>query len=332
MRKTIVIAEIGVNHNGCVETAKHMIDAAKSAGADYVKFQTFVPSDIVSQHAEKALYQKTTTNSEESQLDMLKALQLSFEDLGTLKHYCIENKIGFLSSPFDSKSISFLETLGMEYWKIPSGEVTNYPYLVHISKVAKNIILSTGMSTLEEVAQAIKILKRNFDKKIYLLHCTSEYPAPFDSVNLRAMETLKNEFHLEVGYSDHTLGIEVPLAAVSLGACIIEKHFTLDCNMKGPDHKASIEPETFHLMVTSIRNIETSMGNGIKAPAYAENKNKPIVRRSIVAKKPISKGDFFTEENLICKRPGHGISPMRWPDIIGTQSHRDFDEDELIEL
>lgn len=329
---TFIIAEAGVNHNGCIELAKQMVNKAKEAGADCIKFQTFVSKNIVSKSASKAEYQKQRTNSDESQLEMLRKLELSFDEFKELKEYCDFKEIEFLSTAFDFDSIDFLNNLGMRIWKIPSGEITNLPYLIKISKTNKPVILSTGMSTLDEIEDAISILKTNGCKDIILLHCTTEYPAPYADVNLRAMDTLKQKFNVTVGYSDHTSGIEVAIAAVAIGAKVIEKHFTLDRNMEGPDHKASLEPNELKNMVKSIRNIELAVGNGEKKPTESEKKNKAIARKSIIAKKSIKKGQIFTEDNITVKRPGNGISPMRWFDVIGKSAIRDFEEDELIEV
>lgn len=327
-----VIAEAGVNHNGSLEFAKKLVDAAKDAGADCVKFQTFVSKNIVSKNAVKAEYQKQQTEPEESQHDMLKKLELSFDEFVELNEYCKSKSIEFMSTAFDFDSIDFLENLEMGTWKIPSGDITNLPYLIKIANLNKPVILSTGMSTMVDIRSAIKALKENGAAELTVLHCTTEYPTPFEDVNLRAMNTIKEEFGVKVGYSDHTKGIEVPIAAVALGATVIEKHFTLDRNMKGPDHKASLEPNELKAMVDSIRHIELALGNGMKQPAESEKKNMAVARKSIIASKDIKAGEIFTEENLTVKRPGDGISPMRWFDIIGKPAPRDFEEDELIEL
>lgn len=331
-RKVLVIAEAGVNHNGNINTALKMIDVAKQSGADIIKFQTAKPELVISRFAEKAVYQKKTTGADESQLEMCVRLHLKYSDYISLKQYCEKIGIQFLSTPFDLDSIEFLEELGCTMWKIPSGEITNLPYLIKIAETHKPIILSTGMSTLEEISDAITVLKEHGSGEITLLHCTTEYPAPIEDVNLRAMETMRQKFGLKVGYSDHTQGIEIPVAAVAMGACVIEKHFTLDRNMEGPDHKASLEPDELAAMVKAIRNVEKALGNGIKTPSPSEIKNIPIARKSIVAKKKILKGEFLTEENITTKRPGNGISPMRWKDVLGTRAVRDFCEDELIEI
>ena len=327
-----IIAEAGVNHNGSLELAKNLVDKAKEAGADCVKFQTFIANKIVSKNAAKADYQKKQTESAESQHEMLKKLELSFDDFIELNNYCKEIGIEFLSTAFDFESIDFLNQLGMQVWKIPSGEITNLPYLIKIAKLNKKVILSTGMSTMREIEDAVNILKDHGASELIILHCTTEYPTPYEDVNLNAMLAIKERFGYEVGYSDHTMGIEVPIAAVALGAKVIEKHFTLDRTMDGPDHKASLEPSELKTMVDAIRNIELSMGTGIKEPADSEKKNIAIARKSIVANQSIIKGDILTETNLTVKRPGEGISPMKWFEIIGTKAIRDFEEDELIEI
>lgn len=334
MSQVFIIAEAGVNHNGSIELAFKLIDAAKEAGADAVKFQSFKAASLVSKKAEKAEYQKRTTDSHESQHEMIKRLELSFEDHIQLVDYCKSKNIIFLSSPFDFDSIDILNNLGLDTFKIPSGEIINLPYLRKIGKLNKNVILSTGMADLGEIEDAVDILMDNGTKKenITVLHCNTEYPTPFEDVNLKAMLTIKNAFDIKVGYSDHTNGIEVPIAAVALGAEIIEKHFTIDKNMEGPDHKASLEPTELKAMVESIRNIEKALGDGIKKPSPSELKNKPIVRKSIVAIKNIKKGEKFSEMNLGVKRPGNGISPMRWSEVIGKTAKQDFDIDDLIEL
>ncbi|MDT2761857.1 N-acetylneuraminate synthase [Aerococcus urinaeequi] len=327
-----IIAEAGVNHNGSLELAKKLVDAAKDAGADCVKFQTFVSKNIVSKNAVKAEYQKQQTEPEESQQGMLKKLELSFDEFVELNEYCKSKSIEFMSTAFDFDSIDFLDGLEMGTWKIPSGDITNLPYLIKIANLNKPVIVSTGMSTMEDIRSTIKALKENGATELTVLHCTTEYPTPFEDVNLRAMNTIKEEFGVKVGYSDHTKGIEVPIAAVALGATVIEKHFTLDRNMEGPDHKASLEPNELKAMVDSIRHIELALGNGMKQPAESEKKNMAVARKSIIASKDIKAGYIFTEENLTVKRPGDGISPMRWFDIIGKPAPRDFEEDELIEL
>ena len=329
--RILIIAEAGVNHNGSPETARRLADAAKAAGADFVKFQTFKAEKLVARGAQKAEYQKNTTGGG-SQEEMLKKLELSYDDFAALKEYCDRIGIRFLSTPFDPESIDFLDTLEMPFWKIPSGEVTNYPYLRAIAKTGKPVVMSTGMCSLDEIREAIGALKENGAGEIRLLHCNTEYPTPYEDVNLKAMQMLREEFGLETGYSDHTQGIEVPIAAAALGAVIIEKHFTLDRNMEGPDHKASLEPEELAAMVRAIRNIEKAVGTGVKTPSPSERKNMAVARKSIVAKERIRAGETLTEENLAAKRPGTGISPMRWNEVIGTKAVRDFEEDEQIEL
>jgi N,N'-diacetyllegionaminate synthase len=332
--KTFIIAEAGVNHNGSVEIAKRMIEVAKECGADAIKFQTFKAEEVVSKYAPKAEYQKQTTGDIESHLQMLKKLELSFDDFIVLKEYCDKLGIMFLSTPFDFESIDFLNSLGVEIFKIPSGEITNLPYLEKIGKLRKKVILSTGMADLGEIEDALDILISCGTKKenITVLHCNTEYPTPYEDVNLLAMLTIKEAFKVKVGYSDHTLGIEIPIAAVALGASVIEKHFTLDKNMEGPDHKASLEPHELKAMIDAIRNIEKALGNGIKKPSKSELKNKDIARKSIVAKREIKKGEIFTEDNITVKRPGNGISPMRWYEVLGKVAPRDYKEDEIIEI
>lgn len=332
MTHVCIIAEAGVNHNGSLALAKEMAVVAKDAGADYIKFQTFVPEKLVSRFAKKAEYQKKTSNENESQLQMLRKLSLSNEDFLKLKDYCYEIGIGFVSTPFDMDSIEFLTKFDMDFWKIPSGEVTNLPYLEAIAKTGRNVIMSTGMCDMNEVNTAIKILENNGTKNIVLLHCNTQYPTPYQHVNLVAMHTIAAETGKEVGYSDHTCGIEVPIAAVAMGAKVIEKHFTLSKYMEGPDHKASLDPQELRTMVSSIRNIEMAFGNGLKEPSESEIENKLIARKSIVAATNIRKGDIFTTENLAVKRPGNGISPIRWYEILGRKAIRDFHEDELIEI
>jgi N,N'-diacetyllegionaminate synthase len=327
-----IIAEAGVNHNGSLELAKRLVDAAKDAGADCVKFQTFISKNIVSKNAVKAEYQKMQTEAEESQYDMLKKLELSFDEFLELKEYCEDKDIKFMSTAFDFDSIDFLNSLETSNWKIPSGDITNLPYLMKIAKLNKPVILSTGMSTMDEIRDAIKTLKDNGSGELTVLHCTTEYPTPYTDVNLRAMLTIKDELGVKIGYSDHTKGIEVSIAAVALGATVIEKHFTLDRNMEGPDHKASLETDELKAMVDSIRHIELALGDGMKQPAESEKKNMAIARKSIIALKDIKAGELFTEENLTVKRPGDGISPMRWFDVIGKAAKRDFKGEELIEL
>jgi N,N'-diacetyllegionaminate synthase len=327
-----IIAEAGVNHNGCIRIAKMMVDKAKEAGADCIKFQTFIAKNIASKCAEKAEYQKKQTDSDESQLTMLRRLELSFDEFVELSEYCKSKEIEFISTAFDFDSIDFLNNIGMGIWKVPSGDITNLPYLVKIAKLNKPIILSTGMSTMEEIQAALTVLRENGAEEIIVLHCTTEYPTPYGDVNLRAMNSIKNEFNVPVGYSDHTRGIEVSIAAVAMGATVIEKHFTLDRNMEGPDHKASLEPDELKHMISAIRNVEVAIGSGDKKPAESEKKNMAIARKSIIAKCNIKKGEIFTEDNLTVKRPGKGINPMQWFEVIGKIAVRDFEEDELIEL
>jgi N,N'-diacetyllegionaminate synthase len=327
-----IIAEAGVNHNGSIEIAKKMVDQAKKAGADCIKFQTFISGNIVSKYAAKAEYQRKQTDSNESQLGMLKKLELPFNQFIDLYNYCKEQNIDFLSTAFDFESIDFLRSLGMKRWKIPSGDITNLPYLIKIAKFKQPVILSTGMSTIDEIRNTINILNNNNSGEITVLHCTTEYPTSFKDVNLKAIETIRREFLLPVGYSDHTKGIEVSIAAVAMGAAVIEKHFTLDNNMEGPDHKASLEPYELKSMVSSIRNIEAAFGNGKKEPVCSEKRNLEFVRKSIVAKNNIYKGDIFSKNNLTTKRPGNGVNPMKWFDVLGRSAKRDFKEDELIEL
>lgn len=330
--KTLIIAEAGVNHNGNFENACKLVDAAKAAGADIVKFQTCKPEAVISRYAEKAEYQKETTGEADNQLEMVRKITLSYDNFVLLKKYCDDQNMKFLSTPFDLDSIDFLEELGCDIWKVPSGEITNYPYLVKIAKTGKPVIMSTGMSNMEEIKAAINLLKENGTKEISLLHCNTQYPTPYEDVNLRAMDLIREETGLEVGYSDHSLGIEVPIAAVAMGATIIEKHFTLDRNMEGPDHKASLEPSELKQMVDSIRHIETALGKKEKTATASESGNKAIARKSIIAKRNIKKGEIFTEENITTKRPGDGISAMRWNEVLGMAAVRDFMEDEKITL
>lgn len=330
--RTLIIAEAGVNHNGSLETAKKLALTAKKCGADIVKFQTAKLNSMVSKHAYMADYQKKNIGVEMSQRDMLKKILLTYNDFIELAAYCKEINVCFLSTPFDLESIEFLKKLGCSMWKIPSGEITNYPYLVEIARTGKDIILSTGMSTLQEVDDALEVLQENGAGKITLLHCTTNYPTPMEDVNLNAMLTLKEKYGCAVGYSDHTKGIEVPIVAVALGAEVIEKHFTLDCRMEGPDHKASLEPDELEAMIRAIRNIEKALGDGIKIPSESEKANIAVARKSIIAADNIKVGDILTKENLTTKRPGTGISPMRWNEILGTRAIRNFEEDELIEI
>ena len=327
-----IIAEAGVNHNGSIDLAKKLIDVASAAGADAVKFQTFKAKNLATKSSEKANYQKNTTDQKETQFNMLKKLELSKEMHLELINYSKNKDIKFLSSPFDHDSIELLKDLGLEIFKIPSGEITNLPYLRHIGKLNKKIILSTGMSNIDEVKNALDILVSSGTKKnnITVLHANTEYPTQMEDVNLKAMVIMGKELNVNFGYSDHTLGIEVDIAAVALGASIIEKHFTLNCNMEGPDHKASLEPDQLNKIVISIRNIEKALGNGIKKPSKSELPNIQIVRKSIIAKTKIKKGEILNENNLAVKRPGGGISPMKWDEIIGTKAIKDYNEDELL--
>lgn len=329
-KKTLIIAEAGDNHNGDIELAYKLIDVAAAAQADYVKFQTFRTEEVISVFAEMAEYQKANTGIVESQFDMVKKLELPFLAFKELKAYAESKGIGFMSTPFDLYSIEYLASIDVDMLKIPSGEITNLPYLEKIAAYGKPIILSTGMSSMEEIRNAVSILRENGCGEISILHCNTQYPTPYEDVNLRAMESLKKEFNVRVGYSDHTLGIEVPIAAVALGAEIIEKHFTLDKNMEGPDHKASLEPEELKAMVASIRNIEKTLGDGIKKSSPSEEPNKSIARKSIVAARDIKEGEVFSKENLAVKRPGNGISPMRWYEVLGQKAKKDFSKDELI--
>ena len=333
-KKVFVIAEAGVNHNGDIRTAKKMIDAAVKAGADAVKFQTFVPEDLVSKKAPKADYQKSTTDAGESQLEMLKKLSLNADVHKELIEHCRKRKIQFLSTPFDMDSVNLLSSLGLDIFKVPSGEITNLPYLKKIGSLKKKIIMSTGMSDMKEIGRAMKILVEAGASKedITLLHCNTEYPTPFEDVNLLAMVSIRKKFGVKVGYSDHTPGIEAPIAAVALGAVVIEKHFTLDKNAEGPDHRASLEPKELEAMVTAIRNTEKAIGNGIKKPSPSEMKNIVIARKSIVASRAIRKGDVFTTDNITAKRPGTGISPMKWHKVVGKKAKKNFSIDEIIEI
>lgn len=332
MEKIVIIAEAGVNHNGSMEIAKRMIEQAKEAGADYIKFQTFIPEKLVSKYAGKAEYQKETTGKRESQRQMLEKLALTCDDFRKLKEYCGSLGIGFISTPFDLDSIDFLETLDMDFWKIPSGEVTNLPYLEKIGKTGRNVVLSTGMCEIQEIKEALQVLEKNGTSNIIVLHCNTEYPTPFSDVNLKAMLHIEKETSKSVGYSDHTAGIEMPVAAAALGAKVIEKHFTLDKTMEGPDHRASLDPLELKQMVSAIRNVEAGLGDGFKKRTASESKNVSAVRKSIVAKCFIVKGEKFSEHNITVKRPGNGISPMRWYDVIGQEANRDYVEDELIEV
>lgn len=332
--RTLVIAEAGVNHNGDIELAKKLVDAAAGAGADLVKFQTFNAERLATQSAPKAAYQTRTTDEAQSQFVMLRKLELSVEMHETLIAHCHGRNIGFFSTGFDIESLNYLASLGAERFKIPSGEITNLPYLRHVGAFGKPVILSSGMAKLGEIEAALEVLEATGTprRQITVLHCNTEYPTPMWDVNLRAMCSIRNAFGVAVGYSDHTSGIEVPIAAVALGATVIEKHLTLDRNLPGPDHKASLEPDEFARMVCAIRNIEQAMGDGIKRLSPSEAKNKFIVRKSLVAAKPIRAGERFTAENVTAKRPGTGISPMCWDEVIGRVAVRDFAADELISL
>ncbi len=330
----IIIAEAGVNHNGDIALARRMVVAAKEAGADYVKFQTAIPELVISSIAPKAEYQKVTTGADESQLDMCRKLHLPLSDYAGLKAYCDEIGIGFMSTPFDLVSIDCLNEIGMDYWKIPSGEITNLPYLRKIAAKGGRVILSTGMSVLHEVVAAVEILVDGGIRRddIILLHCTTQYPTPYDAVNLRAMDALRALGCGGVGYSDHTQGIEIPVAAAALGACVIEKHFTLDRNLPGPDQTSSLEPDELRAMVEAVRNVEAAIGSGEKTVADVERPNIEVARKSIVAARDIAAGEIFTDDNITVKRPGSGISPMEWDKVIGRPASRAFIADELIEL
>lgn len=330
--RVFVIAEAGVNHNGSIELAKQLIDVASEAGADAVKFQTFKAENLVSKHATKAAYQRETTDNEESQFDMIKRLELDVDRHKELMDYCNQKKIMFLSTPFDHDSIELLEKMGLEVFKIPSGEITNLPYLRHIGRLDKKVILSTGMADIGEIEDALDVLIEAGTKKknITVLHANTMYPTPMEDVNLKAMQTIACTFGVEIGYSDHTLGIEVPIAAVAMGAQVIEKHFTLDKTMEGPDHRASLEPDELKAMVKAIRNIEKALGSGIKKTSLSEKPNMEVARKSIVAAREIKKGEVLSEDNLAVKRPGNGLSPMRWDEIVGTNASRDYRQDELI--
>lgn len=334
MKKTIIIAEAGVNHNGDFELARKMIDVAAAAGADYVKFQTAVPELVISRFAPKAEYQKETTGESESQLEMCRRIHLPLDAYKELAQLCRQKGIGFMSTPFDLRSIDVLADLDMDFWKIPSGEITNLPYLRKIASKGGRVIMSTGMSTLDEVEAAVKVLENGgiCRNDIYLLHCTTQYPTPFEAVNLKAMDSLATLGCAGVGYSDHTLGITVPIAAVALGAEIIEKHFTLDCSMEGPDHRASLDPDRLKSMIKAIRETELALGVSEKIVTDAERPNIAIARKSIVAATEIFPGDEFTEHNLAVKRPGDGISPMMWDSVIGQRSKSHFMPDEQISL
>ena len=335
MKRTLIIAEAGVNHNGNIAKAKALIDKGAEAGVDFVKFQTFKAGNLVTKQAKRAAYQDKNTQDNDSQYEMLKKLELSQKDHQELIDYCAQKGVKFLSTGFDFESLEFLAGLGITIAKIPSGEITNLPYLRKVATLFPEVILSTGMANITEIKDAVKVLTDNgvSKDKITILHCNTEYPTPMEDVNLKAMLHIQRELGVPVGYSDHTLGIEVPIAAVALGATVIEKHFTLDKTLPGPDHKASLEPEELKAMVMAIRNIEKAIGgSGLKKVSKSEAKNKAIARKSIVATKTIKKGDLFSAENLTVKRPGTGISPMQWDEVIGKIAKKDFEEDDLIEL
>lgn len=334
MKKILIIAEAGVNHNGDIEIAKKLVDAAVVAGADFIKFQSFKPDLLVTRIAKKANYQLDSDKFQETQYEMLARLTLSKKMHVELIEYCNSHSICFLSSAFDLESLEYLMSLNLSYYKVPSGEITNLPYLRYLGGFNKNVILSTGMSTLAEIDEGIRALQDagTFRSKITLLHCTTEYPAPMEDINLLAMPSLGRAFGLEVGYSDHSIGIEIPIAAAALGAKIIEKHFTLDKKMPGPDHKASLDPEEFKLMVSAIRSIEVALGDGVKKVSFHEAKNRLLVRKSIVASRPILIGEIFSENNLTVKRPGEGLSPMFMDILIGQKARRNYLPDDLIEL
>lgn len=334
MKKTFIIAEAGVNHNGQLDLAYKLIDEGVKAGADAVKFQTAVPELVMTEYATKAEYQITNTGEAGSQIEMAKKIHLPLDAYKGLKEYCEKNNIIFLSTPFDMKSLELLLSFNMPYMKIPSGEITNYPYLKKIGEQNMNVIISTGMATLLDVKECLDLITASGTEKnkVTLLHCTTEYPAPLEDVNLKAMLTLKETFGVNVGYSDHTKGIEVSIAAAAMGATVIEKHFTLDKNMEGPDHVASLEPNELAEMVRCIRNVDLAMGDGVKQIVASEEKNIVIARKSILAAHNIEEGEVFSEENLIVKRPGSGINPMRWNEVIGEKAKRKFLKDELIEL
>lgn len=332
--KTLIIAEAGVNHNGSLDLAKQLVASAAAAGADLVKFQSFITGKSISRQAPKAEYQKSTTGTDESQYEMVRKLELSRADHEELIEECRRHGIGFFSTAFDSNSFDMLVELGLNQVKIPSGELTNLPLLRYMTRLGMPVILSTGMAGLGDIEAALDVIEKAGTPRslITLLHCTTEYPTPMEDVNLRAMISLKSAFGVEVGYSDHTPGIEIPIAAVALGARVIEKHFTLDRSLPGPDHQASLEPQELKAMVDAIRNIERALGDGIKRPSASELKNKPIARKSLVASRPIRAGEAFDADNLDTKRPGTGISPMRWDEVVGRIAPRDFAADELIEL
>jgi len=334
MSRTFIVAEVGVNHNANLELAHKLIDAAIAAGADAIKFQTAIPELVATSFAQKAGYQKQTSGADESQLEMIRKIHFPLEVYPILKAACEEKGIVFFSTAFDMISLAFLQSLGQNLHKVPSGEITNLPYLRAIGGYGRPVILSTGMATMKEIDKALTVLEQAGTKRadITVLHCNTEYPTPMQDVNLNAMQTIADTFDIAVGYSDHTAGIEVAIAAVALGAYMIEKHLTLDCNLQGPDHKASLEPGPFRDMVSAIRNIEQALGSAVKAPSPSELRNRPIARRSIVASRAIKAGEAFTADNVVAKRPGTGISPMRWDEVIGRAAPRDFETDEFISL
>lgn len=334
MSRTFIIAEVGVNHNADLEIANRLIDVAVAAGADAIKFQTAIPELVATGFAQKAGYQKATSGADESQLEMIRKIHFPLSVYAGLKANCERKGIMFFSTAFDMTSLAYLESLGQPYHKVPSGEITNLPYLRAIGSYGKPVILSTGMATLGEIEAALSILEAagTLRERITVLHCNTEYPTPMQDVNLRAMLSIAQAFNVEVGYSDHTDGIEVAIAAVALGARMLEKHLTLDRNLPGPDHKASLEPDAFKAMVTAVRNIEQALGSTVKYPSPSEVKNKPIARRSLVAARPIKAGEPFTSENVIAKRPGTGISPMSWDEVMAGVAPRDFNIDEFISL
>lgn len=334
MEKVIIIAEAGVNHNGSFAMAKQLVDKAAEAKVDYIKFQTYKSEEVVTKKAEQAEYQKRASGKDETQFDLIKKLELSYDQFVILKSYCEEKGVKFLSTSTGAESVAFLHSLDLDMWKIPSSEVNNYPFLKRIASFNKKTIFSCGMSSLEDVRKAINVLFANglARENLYLLHCNTEYPTPYQDVNLKAMVTMGREFGVKIGYSDHTLGVEIPIAAVAMGATMIEKHFTLNRNLEGPDHKASLEPDELCNMVKSIRNVEQALGDGIKRVSESESHNVLIARKSIVAAKPIKKGDMYTEDNITTKRPAGGINPMRWNEVLGQIAPKDFDIEDMIEL
>lgn len=332
MNKTLIIAEAGVNHNGSVETAMQLALAAKEAGADVVKYQTCVPELVVSRFAEKAEYQKRETGAAQSQLEMIRQLHFDWNGHRRVKQFCDAIGIQYLSTAFDLPSIDFLETLDLPFHKVPSGEITNLPYLQRIAACGKPALVSTGMCEMDEIAAAIEVLQKGGCGELTLLHCNTEYPTPYEDANLLALEALRTRFGRRVGYSDHTTGVTAAVAAVALGACVIEKHFTLDKTQPGPDHKASLEPEELAALCRAVRDTERLLGGGEKHVTQSEAKNRAVARKSIVAQRPIARGESYTAENLTVKRPGTGVSPMRWYEVLGKKAPRDFEEDECIEL